>query len=144
MRLHRPQGQSGGWSGLVLLAQRLKLVGGEVELVEAMADGHQLVKDGAQQLLGGGRGGVEHLHRHLLDPQHVAGKTGHLIGVKHQGLLDIPSEFWVELAGIEGGIDVARIGVGVPIHGGARAVERLLYLINSNQIFRTGIRLTRS
>lgn len=53
--------------------------------------------------------------------------------MEEQGLLDVAAKLGVELAGVEGRIDIARIGVGVAIDGGSGAIQGLLHLFNPNQ-----------
>ena len=84
-----------------------------------LADRAQLLKDRAQQLLCGRGGGVQHLHRDLLDPQHIPGEAGDFVGVEHQRFLLVAAVLRVELARIEGGVEIARIGVGVAVNRGA-------------------------
>ena len=76
---------------------------------------------------------MEHLHRHLLNAQHITGEAGHLIGVEQQGVLLIGAVFGIEPLGIEGGVEVAGIGVGVAIHRCPGAIQGALHVVNADQ-----------
>ena len=109
-------------------------VGGRtVDGIEAKADCLELLEDRAQQLLGGRGGGVEDLHGHLFDAQHIPGEAGHFVGMEKQGFFLVAAVLGVELAGVEGGVEVAGVGVGVAIHRSPGTVERLLHLIDGDQ-----------
>ena len=96
-------------------------------------DRPQFLENGTEQLLGGGGGGVEHLHGHFFNPKHIPGKAGHFVGVKQQRIFLVAAVFGVELAGVEGWVEVARIGVGVAVHRSPGAVQGLLHIVNADQ-----------
>mgnify|MGYP003335085884 CR=1 FL=1 len=64
-----------------------------------------------------------------------ASKNSGQDGQEHQRLLLVAAVLRVELARVEGRIEVAGIGVGVAVHRGAGAVEAALHLIDADQIF---------
>ena len=99
----------------MLLAPGVEVGGTHVGRSKQLADRAQLLKDRTQQLLCGRGGGVQHLHRDLLDPQHIPSEAGDFVGVEHQRFLLIAAVLRVELARIEGGVEIAWIGVGVAV-----------------------------
>jgi len=58
--------------------------------------------------------------------------------MEQQWIFLITAVFGVELARVERRIEVARIGVGVAIHRGARAIQRLLNVVDADQGFGIG------
>jgi len=54
--------------------------------------------------------------------------------VELQRFLLIRAVFRIEAAGVEGGIEVARIGVGVAVHRGARTVQGALNVVDADQV----------
>ncbi len=125
---------SGSWPGrLALLAPGLELIGADVQGIEPLADDDQFAENLAQKLLGCCGGSIQHLDGHFFDSQHIAGETCHLIGMKKEGLLDVTAELRIELARVEGRIDVAGVGVGVAVDRSSGAIESFLYLFNADQ-----------
>ena len=120
---------------VVLLAARIKIGRLSVRFTEEFADLPELLEDGSKQLLRGCGRGIQNFDSHLFDAKHVSRETCHLGGVEHQRILLIAAIFRIELAWIEGRVEVAWIGVGVAIHRCSRAVQRALYIINSDEMF---------
>ena len=59
---------SGGWSRFVVVSQGLQFIRDNSQIVELLADGHQLTQDRPEELLGGRGGCIQHFHGDLLDP----------------------------------------------------------------------------
>jgi hypothetical protein len=124
---------SGRRSRLGVLAVGCKVGGAAVEGIETLTDGAELLEDRRENLLGGGGGGVQHLHGHLLDAENVTGESGHLVGMKQQRLLLVAAVFGIELAGVEGRVEIAGIRVGIPIHRSPGTIEGFLYIFDTDQ-----------
>lgn len=126
----------------MLLSEPIQFGGRDVGALQPGPDRPQFLQDRAQQLLGSGGGGVEHLHRHLLDAEHVTGEAGHLMRVEQQGFLLIAAVLGIELAWIERRVEMAWIGVGVAVHRSSGPVEGPLNLIDADQGLPLEARLT--
>ena len=86
-----------------------------------------------EQSFGGVLGSVENRHVHPFDPQDVSRKTGHLLGMKQERVLVILAKLGVQPAEIEGGIQNARVGVGIAVDGGAGTTQAVLNVRNAHQ-----------
>ena len=84
--------------------------------VEAGADQTKLFEDGTENLLSRGGRRVEHFNSDLLDPQDVLGKASNLIGVKQKRIFLIAPVLRIQLARVEGRVEIAGIGVGVAVN----------------------------
>ena len=81
---------------------------------------------------------MKHLHRDLLDPQHIAGKAGHLIGMEQQGVFLIGAVFGIETLWVERGVEVAGISVGIAIDRRPGAIQGALHIVNTDQAIAWG------
>jgi hypothetical protein len=117
----------------------IEIRGGRIDGIKVLADATEFLENRAQQLLRGGGWGVEHLHRDLLDAQHVTGEARHLVGVKQQRILLIAPVLRIELATIKGRVEVARIRVGIAVHRGTGAVQGFLNILDPDQPFGSAV-----
>ncbi len=53
--------------------------------------------------------------------------------MKQQRFLLIAAVFGVELAGVEGRVEIARIGIGVAVYRSSGAIEGFLYILDPDQ-----------
>ena len=73
-----------------------------------------------------GFGGLGNFDGDLFDAEYVLGEAGDFVGMEHQRVVFVVTNFWVEAFGVEVGIEDALVGVGVAVDGGSRAVENFL------------------
>jgi hypothetical protein len=83
----------------------------------------KFAQDGAEKFWRGVRCSVLDFDGDLFDFQHIFGKPGDFIGMEHQWLGVVRSDFRVELFGMVFQVEMVGIGVGISVHRGTRSLQ---------------------